>query len=122
MAKKILIADDEEEIIELLTCALKNAGYEVASTTSGALLAKMIKKEKPDLLILDVLLPGLDGYSLQLQFSMDPETTSLPVIVISALPAARSLFEKFSQVKLFLSKPFEVSELINKLKELFPDK
>lgn len=121
MPRKILIADDEEEIIELITCALKSKGYEVVSTLSGSALLKLIKKEKPDLLILDIMLPGVDGYSLLLQFANDDEVKNIPVIIITALPAARSLFEKFTQVKLFLSKPFDTQEIVNKIKEIYAD-
>ncbi|MBN1622169.1 MAG: response regulator [Endomicrobiales bacterium] len=118
MAKKILIADDEQEIIDLLEIALKSANYDVVSVTHGAQIPELIQKEKPDLLILDVLLPGIDGYSLQLQFSQQEQTRNIPVIIITALPAAKTLFEKFQQVKLFLSKPFDTSELLVKVEEI----
>ena len=113
-----MIADDEEEIIELLRSLFERSGYSVVSTTSGSRLPILVQKEKPDLLILDILLPGLDGYSLQLQFSQEEATKDLPVIVITALPAARTLFEEFKQVKLFLNKPFDTDVLLKKVKEI----
>lgn len=118
MAKKILIADDEQEIIDLVKTTLELGGYEVASITHGGQLPVAVKKEKPDLLILDVLLPGLDGYSLQLYLAQQEETKNIPVIVASALPAARALFEKFPQVKMFFDKPFEPDSLLKKVKEI----
>jgi len=118
MAKKILIADDEEEIIELIKTALESCGYDVVSVTHGARLLALIKIEKPDMLILDVMLPGTDGYSLQIQLEQDEFTKALPVIVMTALPAARALFERFEQVKMFLTKPFEVDILLSKVKEI----
>ncbi|MHB9154459.1 MAG: response regulator [Endomicrobiales bacterium] len=118
MPRKILIADDEDEIIELVRATLEPAGYTVVSTGHGNRLPGLIGSEKPDLLLLDVLLPGLDGYSLQLQLAQNEETSTLPVIVITALPASRSLFEKFEQVKCFLDKPFDTSELLRKVKEI----
>lgn len=118
MPKKILVADDDEEIIELLKCAFESAGYLTVSVQHGAKLPSLIKREKPDLLILDVLLPGLDGYSLQLQFAQDEDTKNIPVIVLTALSASRSLFDKFQQVKCFMSKPFETGELLLEVKEI----
>jgi len=115
---KILIAEDDEEIAELLIAACESAGYAAVHTAHGGRLGEIIKKVQPDILILDVLLPGIDGYSLQLQLARDEATRNLPVIVATALPAARSLFEKFPQVKLFIEKPFDVHELLGKIKEI----
>lgn len=118
MPGKILVADDDNEIIELLKCVLESSGYSVVSVMHGGKLPDLVKQEKPDLIILDVLLPGLDGYSLQLQLSQDEETNSVPVIVLTALPASRSLFEKFQQVKCFMSKPFETEKLLSEVKKV----
>lgn len=118
MAKTVVVADDEDEIVELLRTALESHGYTVLSTSHGAKLPELIKSSRPDLLLLDVLLPGLDGYSLQLQFAQDETTRHLPVIVITALPAARTLFEKFEQVKLFMHKPFDTDVLLKHVDEI----
>ncbi len=118
MPKKILIADDEEEIIELIKTAFEREGYSVITTTHGSRLAAIIKTKNPDLLVLDVLLPGIDGYSLALQLSQDDTTKSLPIIVMTAMPASKTLFDKIEQVKLFLPKPFEIDVLINKANEI----
>jgi len=118
MAKKILIADDDPEIIELLQFALVSAGYTVVSVPDGYQLPTLVKKEKPDLLILDVMLPGIDGYSLQMQFSHNEETMQMPVMVLTALPAARQLFEQFPQVRKFVSKPFESADIVAQVKEI----
>ena len=118
MPKKVLVADDEEDIVSLIQTALELAGYEVVSTSHGSTLFAMIEEEKPELLILDVMLPGIDGYSLQLRLSADERTKDIPVIIVTALPAARTLFEKFDQVKMFLSKPFDAKVLTNKVEEI----
>ena len=121
MAKKILVADDDPEIVELLQFSLTSAGYTVVSVPDGFCLPALVKKEKPDLLILDVMLPGMDGYSLEVQFSHNEETRQMPVIVLTALPAARQLFEQFPQVKKFMSKPFESADVVAQVKEILGD-
>jgi CheY-like chemotaxis protein len=120
MPKKILVADDEREILDLVVAAVKalGPGYTVITVSNGAELPEIIQAERPDLMILDILLPGIDGYSLQLQFAQSDYAKDIPVIIITALPAARSLFEKFPQVKLFLTKPFSTHELLGKIHEL----
>jgi len=121
MAKGILVADDEEEIIELLKLALEPSGYAVTGTTHGSRLPMLIKKEKPVLLFLDVMLPGIDGYSLALQLSQDKDTMDIPIVVLTALPAARSLFEKIPQVKCFINKPFDSDEVLEKVKTILKE-
>ncbi len=118
MTKRILIADDEEEIVELLRTALEVHGYEVCSTYYGGRVPELVKSNKPDLLICDVMMPGLDGFSLQLELSDNAETCTLPVIVMTALPATQQLFARFPQVKLFVNKPFDTDVIVAKVKEL----
>ncbi|MFH1368406.1 MAG: response regulator [Elusimicrobiota bacterium] len=118
MAKKILIADDDQEIIDFLNVTLDMGGYNVISVQHGGQVPAAVKKEKPDLLILDVLMPGLDGYSLMLYLAQQNDTKNIPVIVASALPATRSLFEKFQQVKVFFDKPFDSDKLLDKVREI----
>jgi len=116
--KKILVADDEDEILELIKVSLEMEKFEVLTVSHGSRLMSIIKTQNPDMLVLDVLLPGIDGYSLQLQLAQDETTKNLPVIVMTGLPASKSLFDKFEQVKLFLAKPFEMEVLVNKVKEI----
>lgn len=110
---KILIADDEPDIIQFCTLALSKDKHEIFSADNGLKALEKLRALKPQLLILDVMLPGLDGYTLQLQMSQDEQLKNIPVIVITALKPARGLFEKFEQVTTFLSKPFTAEELQN---------
>ena len=118
MALKIFVADDDEEVVALLQALFTTAGYTVVSTTFASRLLDLLKKEKPDLLILDLMMPGIDGYSIQLSLSQDEDLKALPVIVISGLAAGRLLFEKFEQVKHFFSKPFDSKELLSMAEEI----
>ena len=108
---RILIADDEPEIVEFCAFALQKLKHSVLSADSGPEALHKLKAEKPDLLVLDVMLPGMDGYTLQFQMSQDPDLTGIPVIVITALKPAEGLFDKFDQVATFLYKPFRAEDL-----------
>ena len=108
---KILIADDEPTVLQFCVFALEREKHAVVTAETGPEALAMLKSEKPDLLILDVMLPGMDGYTLQLQMSEDEALFRVPVIVVSALQPALSLFSKFPQVSAQLVKPFKAEDL-----------
>ncbi|HRY29429.1 MAG TPA: response regulator [Elusimicrobiota bacterium] len=108
---KILVADDEADVRELVKYALERDQHQVLETSSGSETLELLKKETVDLLILDVMLPGMDGYTLQLQLAQDKKTRFIPVIVLTALHPSKSMFAKFSQVREFVPKPFDPMEL-----------
>ena len=72
---------------------------------------------KPDMLLLDVMLPGIDGYSLQMRLSQDDSTKDIPVILLTALESARALFQKFPQVVGLMTKPFVPSDLLKSVQD-----
>lgn len=113
---KILIIDDEQDILDLIRIILEGAGYEVKTCSSGRNAWDSIIQTKPDLVILDVMLPGVDGYSLQLQMSQEKTTKNTPIIILTALEPAKTLFEKSSNVVGFVTKPFRSEDLLGKVK------
>jgi len=112
MAKKVLVIDDEPEMLNLIRFALERAGYEVVTCDNGRHAWDAIIKAAPNLLILDVMLPGVDGYSLQMKISQEAATKDIPIIVLTALEPSKTLFQKFSQVVGFMTKPFKSEELM----------
>lgn len=112
MAKRILVIDDEPEMLSLVKYTLEQAGFEVHTCDNGRTAWDEIAKVKPDVLVLDVMLPGIDGYSLQLKMSQDPATKDLPIVILTALEPSRTLFQKFPQVVGFMTKPFKTEELL----------
>ena len=121
MAKKILIVEDEPEILQLLTAALEKASYEVATCGNGRDCLERLRSERPDLLLLDVMLPGIDGYSLQLKISQDQDTRTIPIIVLTGLEPSRTLFRNSAQVVAFLTKPFKAEELVSAVGKALAD-
>ena len=112
MAKKVLVIDDEPEMLSLVQYTLEQGGFEVHTCDDGRAAWEKIGSVKPDLLVLDVMLPGMDGYSLQLKMSQDPATKDIPIVVLTALEPSKTLFQKFPQVVGFMTKPFKTEELL----------
>ena len=116
MAHKIMVVDDEPEMLGLLKFTLERAGYEVSTCDNGRQAWDAIIQFKPDLLILDVMLPGIDGYSLQVKLAQESATKDIPIIVLTSLGPAKTLFQKFPQVASFMTKPFGNDELLENVR------
>ncbi len=84
MAKKILIVDDEQDILDLLTFNLQREGYETLTAAEGENALHLARTAFPDLIILDVMLPGLDGWEVLRELRRDPDTRHLPVVFLTA--------------------------------------
>ena len=115
--KKILVVDDEPEMLSLIRFTLEQGGYEVVTCESGRHAWSAIVDNKPALLVLDVMLPGIDGYSLQIKISQDDQTKDIPIIVLTALEPSRTLFKKFPQVVGFMTKPFKTDDLLGSIEK-----
>ncbi|MBI4064025.1 MAG: response regulator [Elusimicrobia bacterium] len=113
---KILVIDDEPEMLDLIRIILEGVGHEVKTCSTGRKAWETIVETKPDVLVLDVMLPGVDGYSLQTQMAQDRVTQDIPILVLTALEPAKTIFEKASNVVGFLSKPFRSEDLLAKVK------
>ena len=121
MKKRILIIEDEASIIELLRLILTREGYEVSTCQTGRDAIATIKEVAPHLIILDVMLPGLDGATLVRIMSEDPTLSSIPVIVSSALSESAKMFANYPQVRGFCSKPFDLKDFVVKVKQAIGD-
>ena len=115
--KKILVVDDEPEMLSLIRFTLEQGGFEVVTCDSGRHAWNAIIDNKPDLLVLDVMLPGIDGYSLQIKISQDDQTKNIPIIVRTALEPSKTLFKKFPQVGGFMTKPFKTDDLLGNVEK-----
>ena len=109
---KILVADDDRTLLEALTMILKDKGYDVVAVPDGQGLLQLIEKEQPDLLMLDIMMPKVDGLQLLQEVRSDERYRDLPVLMISSMApeeaTVRSLGLGASD---FIAKPFRVREL-----------
>ncbi len=121
MQKRILIVEDEPSIVELLTLILTREGYEVSVCQTGRDAIATMKEFHPHLVLLDVMLPGLDGASIVKIMFEDENLVNTPVIITSALVESAHMFQQYPQVKGFCSKPFVLTDLIAKVKRYIGD-
>lgn len=117
--EKILIVDDEEHIRELIKFNLDNNGYKTICADNGLDALKMVKAENPQLVLLDVMLPGMDGYDVCKEIRRDNSISSTPVIMITAKGEE---FDKVLGLELgaddYVTKPFSVRELLARVKAI----
>jgi len=117
--KKILIADDDESIIHLIKDIFSSNSFSVLSTNDGASVIPLIKKEKPSLIILDIMLPHMDGFTLCKELNKIEEAKDIPVLVISAHKTRQLILNLYSiGVKNYLQKPFNIDELKQRVEEI----
>lgn len=108
---KILVVDDDESILDAISLILEEDGYQVTTTAKGQEVFKKVKDERPELILLDVLLSGMDGREICKTLKTDPKTKNIPIVMISAHPTA-SKSAKASGADHFLPKPFGMEELL----------
>lgn len=121
MKKRILVIEDDIDIIELVNMILTRAGYEVTACENGRDAIAAIKQIRPHLILLDLMLPGMDGKSIVNEMSKDEEINSTSVLILSALEAAEQMFIGNPQIKGFCFKPFSPNALLDKVKKVMGD-
>lgn len=115
MAKKILIVDDNALMVEVLSYILANNGYEVIALSNGNEVFKQIKANHPDLVILDAILPGIDGIEICKLLKLNKTTQNLPVIMCSGDDDLDVTLQKKGAPDDILHKPFDIASLIEKV-------
>jgi len=119
MAKTILIADDEPGVVKILEMRLKANGYEVIDAPDGSTVIELAHQEKPDLIILDIKMPDMEGYEVFEDLKTSADTKSIPIVFFSALPPEQAQ-EKVTQLGAdgFVSKSADPDEIITKIREI----
>jgi diguanylate cyclase (GGDEF)-like protein len=113
----ILIVDDVSENLEFLSTILTQQGYKVRSVLSGATALKVAQAARPDLILLDIKMPEMDGYKVCERLKSDPVTQEIPVIFLSALDRASDKVKAFTIGGIdYIPKPFQVEELLARVK------
>jgi DNA-binding response OmpR family regulator len=118
MQKHIVVVDDDKEIREIITIALTHNGFDVAVASSGIHLQSLLDAQMPDLILLDVMMPGQDGYQIFERLRNDPNTSHIPVIIMTA--HAEDIYARITTDlgATHVTKPFHPLELVEKVKRL----
>lgn len=120
---KILIADDSKNVRKLIAIVLKKEGYKFAEARNGLDALEKVKIEHPDLIILDIILPGMDGLQVCQEIKKDPKTTHIPIIILtteSSYEAREGAHQAGADV--YMIKPFEPKDLRTAVKEVLKGK
>jgi len=121
--KRVLMVDDDTDIAKMVRVRMEAEGYEFISITEGRGLLDTLKIKKPDVILLDIMLPDMDGYSILREMRKRDEYADIPVIVLSAKEKKKvgDLFA-LEKVRFFMEKPFDIKELMDKIKSLTAEK
>jgi two-component system, OmpR family, alkaline phosphatase synthesis response regulator PhoP len=115
--RKVLVIDDEPGIIEIVEANLEGDGFEVISASNGKEGLEKIKQEAPELVVLDVMMPEMDGWEVLRNLERDPETAGLPVIMLTAKAADEDYIYGLEEGAVeYITKPFLPQELVNRIK------
>ncbi|MEE9268757.1 MAG: response regulator [Candidatus Krumholzibacteria bacterium] len=116
---KVLVVDDEVYILHILEFSLGAEGFEVISASNGELAVEKAKQEKPNLIVLDIMMPVLDGYETCRRLKQDPETKDIPVVLLTAKgrDVDKRLGFEVGAID-YIVKPFSPSRLIERIEEI----
>ena len=119
MKQKILVVDDEPEAVELVEFNLKQAGYAVSTATDGAEALKKARSQTPDMILLDVMLPEMDGFEICKTLRLETSTARTPILMLTA---KASEIDRVLGLELgaddYLTKPFSPRELLLRIKKI----
>ena len=118
--KCILCVEDEPEMIDLIRLILGRRGFEVIGATGGVEGLKMVREQKPDLVLLDLMMPDMDGWEVYQQIKADEKTKGIPVIVVTAKAQSidKVLGLHIAKVDDYIAKPFSPQDLLNSIERV----
>src|SRR3989338_157882 len=117
MAKEMVV-DDENDVVELIKFMLEKDGHQVVTASNGQEALDKVEATMPELIILDIMMPEMDGYTVNTRLQEKDETRTIPVIILTAKGQMKDLFELGSNVVAFIEKPFDPRGLRDKIREI----
>ena len=119
MSKHVLLVEDEVNIIEAVRFVLSREGWQVDSHSDGATAVETIRTVRPDLVVLDHMLPGKSGLDILTELRADPEFSTLPVLMLTARGQARDREQaEKAGVSRFMTKPFSNTEVVTAVRDM----
>ncbi len=119
--RRLVYIEDEQEMIDLVRLILNRRGYEIVGATSGREGLDAVRENLPDLVLLDLMMPDMDGWDVYQQMKADESTQNIPVIVVTAKAQSidKVLGLHIAKVDDYISKPFSPQELIDSVVKVF---
>ncbi len=121
-AGKILVIDDETDVLEVLRLVLSRSGYEVAASPSGMEGLARAQADRPDLILLDIMMQRMDGWEVLRALKSDAETRDIPVVILSARVEPKDKIRGLQEGAVdYVTKPFAVREILEKVSVILGD-
>lgn len=118
--RKILVVDDDEHILRSLAQYLELEDFDVTTASSGVEALERFAESRPDLMVLDVMMPGMDGFEVLQKIRQDTETSALPVLMLTARDQHADIMKGYQMgATSYLVKPFNLDELVEAINEVF---
>lgn len=117
LSGRILVVDDEETIRELIADTLEEAGFQVFTAGNGARALEVMSEWVPHLIVLDLMMPQLDGLSFVQLMRLDPQLRTIPVVLVTAAYAAEEAAQQLG-ARACITKPFELDELLDVVSQI----
>lgn len=115
--KTIMIVDDDDDIRLIVSAFLEREGYDCIKASSGMEALETLKKETVDLILLDIMMPGIDGFEVLDRLRKDERTESIPVIMLTGVEDREKTIDALNKgVTYFINKPFETIDLASKIR------
>ena len=120
MKQKILLVDDEEDILDFLELILEEQGYAIIKASSGSDALAAAQMHRPDLILLDIMMPEMDGWEVLKLLKADEELLQTPVAMLTARSEMKDKIQGLQEGAIdYICKPFSTKELIDKLQVIF---
>jgi DNA-binding response OmpR family regulator len=120
MRKKILVVDDEDDILHFLELVLREKGYDVVTASGGHEALTKAQLEQPQLILLDIMMPQMDGWEVLKLLRVDEETADIPVAMLSARTEAKDRVQGLQEGAIdYICKPFSLQDLLVKIETIF---
>lgn len=116
MSKRILIIDDDQALVKMMATFLTSHGYNAAGAFDGEEGIEQVRQQLPDLIILDVQMPRMNGYTFIFELKKIPNAGSVPIVVLTAKEGMAEIF-KVEGVKEYVTKPFQTEALLTTIKK-----
>lgn len=118
MPHRILVVDDEPDVVLIVKTTLQAEGYDVASATNGKDALEEAFETRPDLIVLDVMMPGMTGFDVLRELKAHEKTATVPVVMLTGVSDKKKIQEALeSGIDYFVVKPFDFDDLLSKIKQ-----